>query len=242
MSWQIRVFLMAGLMGTLMFLFGGGPLSDQEKSRQNRESMVSIQLEGRDVRDVRVLNAMRKVERHRFVSESELAHAYDDFPLPIGHGQTISQPYIVAKMSELAQLSGSERVLEVGTGSGYQAAVLAELAKEVFSIEIVTPLYEQSRALLHELGYGNVQVRCGDGYRGWPEAAPFDAILVTAAPKTIPEPLVSQLKPGGRLVIPVGQEYQELVVLTKNSEGKIPKSTIFPVSFVPMTGEAQRKP
>ena len=166
--------------------------------------------------------------------------AYDDHPLPIGEGQTISQPYIVAIMSELLQLTGGERVLEVGTGSGYQAAVLAELAKEVYSIEILEPLARRAAATLRELGYAGVVVRAGDGYLGWPEAAPFDAIIVTAAPDHIPQPLVDQLKIGGRLVIPVGEFYQELLQCVKTPQG-LPCRSIIPVRFVPLTGEEVKK-
>ena len=168
------------------------------------------------------------------------AEAYDDHPLPIGEGQTISQPYIVGIMSELLQLTGGERVLEVGTGSGYQAAVLAELAKEVYSIEILEPLARRAAATLRELGYAGVAVRAGDGYLGWPEAAPFDAIIVTAAPDHIPQPLVDQLKVGGRLVIPVGERYQELLQCVKTPQGLLRRS-IIPVRFVPLTGEEVEK-
>jgi protein-L-isoaspartate(D-aspartate) O-methyltransferase len=179
------------------------------------------------------------VPRHRFVPELQRASAYEDRPLPIGHQQTISQPYIVALMSELADLKPGERVLEVGTGSGYQAAVLAEMGVEVFSIEIVEPLAKQAAATLKELGYA-VTVRHGDGYAGWPEQAPFDAILVTAAPPHIPEPLEAQLALGGRLVIPVGQHFQSLVRVTRTEKG-LRKQKVLPVRFVPMTGEVQER-
>jgi protein-L-isoaspartate(D-aspartate) O-methyltransferase len=201
-----------------------------------REQMVARQIEGRDVRDPRVLAAMRKVPRQLFVPPSLADEAYDDHPLPIGEGQTISQPYIVALMTELLRLKGGERVLEVGTGSGYQAAVLAETAGEVYSIEILEPLARRAAATLAELGYGRVQVRAGDGYLGWPEAAPFDAVIVTAAPDHVPQPLLDQLKIGGRLVLPVGDFYQELVVCTKTAAG-ITRRSVIPVRFVPMTGE-----
>jgi protein-L-isoaspartate(D-aspartate) O-methyltransferase len=206
-----------------------------------REQMVSQQIEGRDVRDPRVLAAMRKVPRHLFVPPSLVEEAYDDHPLPIGEGQTISQPYIVAIMTELLGLAGGERVLEVGTGSGYQAAVLAEVAREVYSIEILEPLARSAAATLDRLGYGSVRVRAGDGYLGWPEAAPFDAIIVTAAPDHVPQPLIDQLKVGGRLVIPVGVSFQELVVCTKTVRG-IERRSLLPVRFVPMTGEIERRP
>jgi protein-L-isoaspartate(D-aspartate) O-methyltransferase len=205
-----------------------------------REQMVAQQIEAREVRDPRVLAAMRRVPRHLFVPPSLADEAYDDHPLPIGEGQTISQPYIVALMTELLGLKGGERVLEVGTGSGYQAAVLAETAGEVYSVEILEPLARSASATLAGLGYGGVHVRAGDGYLGWPEAAPFDAIVVTAAPDHIPQPLVDQLKPGGRLVIPVGVSYQELVVCTKTAAG-ITRRSVIPVRFVPMTGEGVRR-
>jgi protein-L-isoaspartate(D-aspartate) O-methyltransferase len=201
--------------------------------------MVRRQIEARGVRDPRVLEAMRKVPRHRFMPESQRAHAYDDRPLPIAQGQTISQPYIVALMSELADVKPGDTVLEVGTGSGYQAAVLAEMGVKVFSIEIIEPLAKQATATLSELGYGNkVEVRHGDGYAGWPERAPFDAVIVTAAPPKIPKPLKQQLKVGGRLVIPVGKHYQSLIRVTRTKDG-FREESVIPVRFVPMTGKAQ---
>ena len=198
--------------------------------------MVDSQIVRRGVRDVRVLEAMRDVPRHVFVAPEYRYLAYADGPLPIGNGQTISQPYIVALMSELLGLRGDEMVLEVGTGSGYQAAVLAELAKEVYSVEILEPLARRAAATLRELGYAGVAVRAGDGYLGWPEAAPFDAVMVTAAPDHIPQPLIDQLKVGGRLVIPVGKYFQELQQCVKKPQGLVCKS-IIPVRFVPLTGE-----
>jgi protein-L-isoaspartate(D-aspartate) O-methyltransferase len=225
-------------------LFGRGrpaaALTDGERFAALREEMVARQIAGRDVRDPRVLAAMRAVPRHRFVPPELAAEAYEDQPLPIGEGQTISQPYIVALMTELAALRGGERVLEVGTGSGYQAAVLAEIAAEVYSVEILAPLAQRAAATLAELGYGRVRVRTGDGYLGWPEAAPFDAIVVTAAPDHLPQPLVDQLKVGGRLVLPVGSYYQELVVCTKTEAG-VQRRSVVPVRFVPMTGEGVRQ-
>jgi protein-L-isoaspartate(D-aspartate) O-methyltransferase len=201
--------------------------------------MVRRQIEARGVRDPRVLEAMRKVPRHRFMPESQRAHAYDDRPLPIAQGQTISQPYIVALMSELADVKPGDTVLEVGTGSGYQAAVLAEMGVKVFSIEIIEPLAKQATATLSGLGYGNkVEVRHGDGYAGWPERAPFDAVIVTAAPPKIPKPLKQQLKVGGRLVIPVGKHYQSLIRVTRTKDG-FREESVIPVRFVPMTGKAQ---
>lgn len=202
--------------------------------------MVRTQIEARDVNDARVLRAMRTVPRHRFVPDSRRSSAYDDRPLPIGERQTISQPYIVALMTQLAEVGPGDTVLEIGTGSGYQAAVLAEMGVRVFSIEIVEALAKRATATLSSLGYDAVQVRHGDGYAGWPERAPFDAIVVTAAPPKIPEPLKQQLAVGGRLVVPVGKYFQSLVVLTRTKEG-FRRETILPVRFVPMTGKAQEE-
>lgn len=205
-----------------------------------REKMVETQIKARGVKDPRVLSALLKVERHLFVPKEFHSSAYSDQPLPIGEGQTISQPYIVALMTELLELKGDEKVLEIGTGSGYQAAILAELAKEVYSIEIVESLATAARKLLQELGYHNIQVRAGDGYLGWPEVAPFDAIIVTCAPDHIPKPLIEQLKEGGRMVVPVGTYSQELKKIVKRS-GKIETTDILPVIFVPMTGEGVKQ-
>ncbi|MBN1614611.1 MAG: protein-L-isoaspartate(D-aspartate) O-methyltransferase [Deltaproteobacteria bacterium] len=208
---------------------------------QQREQMVRNQIEARGVRDRLVLDAMRKVHRHLFVPGHLTQAAYLDFPLPIGEGQTISQPYIVAFMTESLQLKGGEKALEIGTGSGYQAAVLAEIAKEVYTIEIIPSLGNRAKALLKAMGCENIHVRIGDGYRGWREHAPYDAIIVTAAPPSIPKPLVDQLKPGGRMVIPVGESFQELILITKGRDGAVGKKSLLPVRFVPMTGEVQEK-
>jgi protein-L-isoaspartate(D-aspartate) O-methyltransferase len=206
-----------------------------------RERMVRNQLETRDIRDAKVLAAMREVPRHKFVPPEIVDSAYDDNALPLALGQTVSQPYIVAFMTQVLELEGNERVLEIGTGSGYQAAILAEIVPEVHTIEILPALTERARRTLTELGYKNVRFRTGDGYEGWPEAAPFDAIVVTAAPDHIPRPLVEQLKPGGRMIIPVGRFEQELIVIEKTRSGITRRSTI-PVRFVPMTGRAQQGP
>jgi len=205
-----------------------------------REKMVKTQVERRGIRDARVLAALRRVERHKFVPDGLRPRAYDDGALPIGEGQTISQPYIVAIMSELLELQPGHRVLEVGTGSGYQAAVLAELVLHVYTIEILEPLANQSRKRLSELGYTNITVRHGDGYQGWAGEAPFDAVIVTAAPDHVPQPLVDQLRVGGRMVVPVGRGTQDLVLLVKGADG-VRRKTIIPVRFVPMTGEAQHR-
>jgi protein-L-isoaspartate(D-aspartate) O-methyltransferase len=203
--------------------------------------MVRAQIEARGICDARVLAAMRKVPRHLFVPTEEQVEAYIDYPLAIGHGQTISQPYVVAFMTEALELKPRDRVLEIGTGSGYQAAILAELVSKVYSIEIVEPLAKEAEARLRRMGYSNVQVRAGDGYRGWPDAAPFDAIIVTAAPDHIPQPLVDQLREGGRMVLPLGLWDQELVRLRRTREG-ILRESLLPVRFVPMTGEAEKHP
>ena len=185
-----------------------------------------------------VIVAMKKVERHRFLPAWMAVLAYLNRPLPIGHGQTISQPLIVALMTDLLQLKEGDKVLEIGTGSGYQAAVLAEIVKSVYSIEIIEPLGEEAAERLKSLGYGNVEVRLGDGYYGWPEAAPFDAIIVTAAASHVPPPLLKQLKPGGRMVIPLGAHFmtQYLMVVEKQADGSVTSRQIVPVSFVPLTG------
>ena len=213
------------------------PPSDRESERMR---MVERQLIARDITDPRVIDAMRRVPRHRFVPEDLSARAYDDRPLPIGYRQTISQPYVVAYMTQALQLAPDARVLEIGTGSGYQTAVLAELAATVHSIEIVPPLASRATAALAEMGYDNVHVREGDGYAGWPEAAPFDAIMVTAAPDHVPQPLVDQLAVGGRMIVPVGEHRQTLTVLTRTDEG-VTEEAALPVLFVPMTGEAERR-
>lgn len=205
-----------------------------------REAMVRSQIEPRGVKDKLVLKAMRTVPRHRFVPASLVDRAYSDGPLPIGENQTISQPYIVALMTELLGLKGGEKVLEIGTGSGYQAAVLAEIVDQVYTIEIICSLAETAEKRLKQMGYNNVTVRCADGYQGWEEHAPFDGIIVTAAPDHIPQPLVDQLKVGAKLVIPVGDVFQELMVITKTETG-IKKMNAIPVRFVPMTGEAERR-
>jgi protein-L-isoaspartate(D-aspartate) O-methyltransferase len=207
-----------------------------------RKQLVDRSLRGRDINDPRVLAAMEAVPRHRFVPTSLIDRAYEDRPLPIGHEVTISQPYIVALMTQLAEVQAGERVLEIGTGSGYQAAVLAELGAEVYTVERIEPLAEQAAALLAELGYAKVHVRHGDGFAGWPEHAPFDAILLTAAPAQVPEALTDQLALGGRLVAPVGELVgrQELVVIEKTQEG-LRTRRIAGVAFVPMLPGAPRQ-
>jgi protein-L-isoaspartate(D-aspartate) O-methyltransferase len=216
--------------------------SKEQHNRELRTAMVAQQIESRGVNDRQVLDAMRRVPRHLFVPKSLRRSAYADRPLPIGLGQTISQPLIVAEMTQLSRPTPTAIALDVGTGSGYQAAILAELVDQVYSIEILKPLADEARTLLQSLGYQNVEVRHGDGYRGWPEQAPFDLIIVAAAPDHVPEPLIEQLKPGGRLVIPVGARFfQRLVVIEKQLDGTIVRHYVESVSFVPMTGEAESK-
>jgi protein-L-isoaspartate(D-aspartate) O-methyltransferase len=212
------------------------PVAAQDPRAGERARMVQQQIEPRDVRNPAVLQAMRRVPRHLFMPESVRSMAYEDHPVPIGYGQTISQPYIVAVMTELLEAAKEHKVLEIGTGSGYQAAVLSLLAKHVYSIEIVPELARSAAATLAKLGYKNVTVRQGDGYKGWPEEAPFDRIIVTAAPPELPQALLDQLKPGGKLVAPVGSTVwgQDLVVVDKTAQGKIRRRSVFPVMFVPM--------
>ena len=213
----------------------------EEPYLKARTWMLNRQIKARGIRDSRVLEAMAKVPRHEFVPEAYRDMAYSDTPLPIGEGQTISQPYIVALMTEALELNAGDRVLEVGTGSGYHAAVLSEIAKEVYTIEIIESLGRRAEERLKRLGYKNVKVRIGDGYLGWQEYAPFDAIIVTCAPDHIPQPLVEQLAEGGRMVIPVGgEDHIQTLSLLKKEEGEVKQKALIPVRFVPMTGEAQK--
>ena len=233
------MFLVPELLSMAFFASLAANGADDTAFARAREEMVATQIAARGVKDPKTLAAMRKVPRHLFVPEGSRGQAYEDHPLGIGHGQTISQPYIVGFMTEAAGLRGGESVLEIGTGSGYQAAVLSQIAARVFTIEIVAPLAASSAALLKRLGYANVSVRAGDGYLGWPEAAPFDAILVTAAAPKIPAPLKEQLKDGGRLVLPVGDDWQELVVVTRRGE-RFEENRVLAVRFVPMTGKVRQ--
>ncbi len=214
-----------------------GLQTDVRDWESERLRMVEEQLKGRDIRDPRVLTAMLSVPRHLFIPESARGGAYGDFPLPIGHGQTISQPYIVAFMTEAVKVAPEHRVLEIGTGSGYQAAVLSVLAKEVFTIEIVDSLAKRARATLADLGYRNVEVHSGNGYLGWPEHAPYDRIIVTAAPPEVPPALVQQLKVGVLMAIPVGVGDQELRIMRRGATGMETIATL-PVRFVPMVGKS----
>ena len=218
----------------LLFVLAPGVTPQSDTYARERESMVAGQIEARGVRNRDVLSAMRTIPRHLFVPPDLRELAYADRPLPIGYRQTISQPYIVALMTELLEPSKGQRVLEIGTGSGYQAAVLSRLVDEVDSIELVPELAREASQRLKELGYANVIVRQGDGYLGWPEKAPFDRIVLTAAPPRIPQALVDQLKPGGKLVAPEGEFDQQLVVITKTQDGRVQRRSGIPVIFVPM--------
>ncbi len=234
----------SGYIFAMILLFSCSGQSKANKSEEYyerlRRSMVETQLMRRDIYDKDVLDAMRTVPRHVFVPEDYREDAYRDGPLPIAEGQTISQPYIVALMTQLLNLDSTSKVLEIGTGSGYQAAVLAEISDSVYTIEIIPELARRADTLLDSLGYNSVFTRVGDGYQGWEEAAPFDGIIVTAAAPRIPQPLVDQLKVGGVMVIPVGDYAQDLMIITKTEDGFVKKSVI-PVRFVPMTGKIQEK-
>jgi protein-L-isoaspartate(D-aspartate) O-methyltransferase len=227
-----------GLIGCVCCGKSARPPSDPERSA--REKMVRTQIAARGVKDPRVLRAMTDVPRHLFIDAPHRAAAYADRPVPIGEGQTMTQPYIAALMTELLDIQPSDRILEIGTGSGYESALLSQLAREVYSIEILPNISRKAQERLHALGSTNVRFRIGDGYRGWPEAAPFDGILVTAAPRQIPPALLEQLAPNGRMVIPVGDFFQELKVFSKDAKGDVTEASVLPVRFVPMSGEAEK--
>jgi protein-L-isoaspartate(D-aspartate) O-methyltransferase len=214
---------------------------DRQHFERDRLNMVRNQIKLRGISDSRVLEAMSKVERHRFVPEGYRQESYEDYPLPIGEGQTISQPYIVAFMTEALELKPTDKVLEIGTGSGYQAAVLADICDSVFTIDIYESLAAGAATLLAELGYSNVMVRTGDGYQGWSEHAPFDAIIVTCSPTHVPPKLEEQLAEGGRMIIPVGQAYSQELILLEKKEGKLQRKNVLPVRFVPMIDEKGKK-
>jgi protein-L-isoaspartate(D-aspartate) O-methyltransferase len=202
-----------------------------------RQRMVEQQLKARGIKDQRVLAAMAKVPREEFVPTDERIDAYEDGPLPIDYGQTISQPYIVAFMTEQLRPKPTDRVLEIGSGSGYQAAILAELVTDVYTIEIIEPLAKSAEATMQRLGYKNVHIKVGDGYQGWPEEAPFDAVIVTCAPENVPQPLIDQLQNGGRMVIPVGERFAQQLYLLEKKNGRLKESATLPVRFVPMQRE-----
>lgn len=229
------------VLAALGALAGAGAAPAQDDRAEARARMVEEQIAARGVRQPEVLEALREVPRHLFVPDRLRDQAYEDRPLPIEYDQTISQPYMVALMTELLELSGEEKVLEIGTGSGYHSAVLSRVADEVYSIEIIEHLAHRAEVRLRHLGYGNVHIKVGDGYGGWPAYAPFDAIILTAAPPRLPQPLLDQLKVGGRMVVPVGDYFQDLSLITKNPDGTFTNRRIAPVRFVPMTGEVQEK-
>ena len=238
---MIKLGVVAAALGMVCCAVNGtGSIrGDSAEMSARRRAMVATQIEAQGIKDPAVLQALENVPRHLFVPVELQERAYEDRPLPIGEGQTISQPYIVALMTQLANVTKGSRVLEVGTGSGYQAAVLAEIGATVYTIEIVPTLAARAKVALEAGGYAGLHYRVGDGYAGWPEAAPFDAIVVTAAPDHVPQPLVDQLRVGGRLVLPVGRDLQQLVVITRTAEGTR-REEITPVRFVPMTGEAEK--
>lgn len=250
MASQPRIVRRVATAVLLMLLPAGAPATadvQDDYALQRRQLVAQIENDVRDTSawldrerlDPRVLHSLESVPRHEFVPADQRRHAYDNRPLPIGYGQTISQPYIVAVMTELLDLQPDDRVLEIGTGSGYQAAILAGLARRVYSIEIIQPLAERADGVLRRLGYGNVETRVGDGYYGWEEQAPFDAIIVTAAADHVPPPLIRQLGPGGRMLIPVGSRFmtQQLVLVEKTADGTPTTRLLMPVRFVPLTGE-----
>lgn len=226
----------------LILIFSVSQCNSQEGNFNGlREQMVRTQLQARGINDKQVLDAFREVERHKFVLPRYISMAYRDSPLPIEEGQTISQPYIVAYMTEALNLEKDDKALEIGTGSGYQAAILAQIVDSVFTIEIFESLGKKAKALFNQLGYNNIYTKIGDGYKGWPEHAPFDAIIVTAAPSNIPEPLKEQLAEGGRMIIPVGGDAVQELVLLKKRKGKIKQQSVLPVRFVPMISKDGEK-
>lgn len=240
---KIAVFICQLLVGLILYMgcnMGNKNASDNTTPPSHfseRRRMVEYQIEARGIDDKKVIDALLRVERHRFVPDGYIPHAYEDRPLPIGEGQTISQPYIVAFMTHVLSLSKSDKVLEIGTGSGYQAAILGELCDNVFTVEVIPSLGLKAEGLLKELGYENVRVKIGDGYEGWKEYAPYDAIIVTCAPTHVPEPLKEQLKEGGRIIIPVGEANNQMLVLLRKIGDRLKEEKRLPVRFVPMVNE-----
>lgn len=241
---QVRLWIPV-VTGLVWFSFSlvSAQINDPPAFKRQRETMIATQIEGRGISSPTVLKAMKDIPRHLFVDESLWSVAYSDGPLPIGHGQTISQPFIVGYMTELLQPDSHHVVLEIGTGSGYQAAVLSRLVHHVYTVEIIPDLGLEAEKRLERLGYDNVSVRIGDGYEGWPEMAPFDRIMVTAAPEEIPEKLVDQLRPGGRMILPVGPQWwgQDLIIVEKDERGKVTTRESLPVRFVPMVREPEKR-
>lgn len=229
------------LTGLMLLISCKGQTQNTDVFEIRREQMVSRQIESRGIRDEQVLEAMRKVERHLFVPSELASNAYDDSPLPIGYSQTISQPYIVAFMTEVLDLQATDKVLEIGTGSGYQAAILAEICDTVYTVEIVPQLAERSGNLLKMLDYGNVLVKTGDGYLGWPEHSPFQAVIVTCSPTHVPEPLIMQLEEGGKMIIPVGERYNQRLVLLEKRKGRLVQKNVLSVRFVPMVDKNRQE-
>ncbi len=237
-----KLFLRLSFLTLAITLLPLPPVRSEDTYDIKRKQMMERDIKGRGIKDKNVLDVMGKIPRHLFVDESLRDRAYGDYPLPIGEGQTISQPYVVALMTESLKLKSADRVLEIGTGSGYQAAVLAGMVKEVYTIEIKKGLADKAERRLKQLGYRNVRVRYGDGYFGWAEYAPFDAVIVTASANHIPPPLIKQLKEGGRLVIPLGSTvYYQVLTLATKDKGEVYLEQMDPVAFVPMTGKAQEK-
>ncbi len=238
----MKYLVKVSILSLIVFLVGSCARPKNTESdtwdTRARSSMVRNQIVARGITDTLVITAMTEIPRHEFVPTQYQHMAYGDFPLPIGEGQTISQPYVVALMTEKIALDSSDRVLEIGTGSGYQAAVLATICKEVYTIEIVPVLAERAARLLSEMGYENIHVKCGDGFLGWPEAAPFDAIIVTCAPQTVPKPLIDQLAEGGRLIVPLGDDFQMLTLFLKRGN-EFTRDELIPVRFVPMKGKIE---
>ncbi len=237
MSGRVLIIILYGVMMNIFNVGCKAKDINSDEFAKLRATMVKAQIERRGVKDEKVLNAMRKVERHKFVPEQYIENSYEDRPLPIGEGQTISQPYIVALMTEVLGLDSTKKVLEVGTGSGYQAAVLAEICDSVYTIEIVEALGKRSKKLLSELGYKNLKVKVGDGYKGWEEYSPFDGVIVTCAPSHVPQSLIDQMTEGGKMVIPVDVAYGQDLILLIKKDGKVERKSIIPVRFVPMTKE-----
>jgi protein-L-isoaspartate(D-aspartate) O-methyltransferase len=241
MFWRMRIVAQHLLVFAITATGCGQQAPPVDDFTLQRERMVQQQLKARGIKDERVLAVMAKVPREEFVPADARVEAYGDGPLPIGYDQTISQPYVVAFMTEQLRPKPTDRVLEIGTGSGYQAAILAVLVADVYTIEIIQPLAKIAEATLQRLGYTNVHLKVGDGYQGWPEEAPFDAIIVTCAPDKIPQPLVDQLKDGGRMVIPVGERFAQQLYLLEKKDGQLKESVTLPVRFVPMLRETQKK-
>ncbi len=237
MKTKQEIYLSCLVLIFIVLNCSNGQVLKEDQYFRQRRIMVEQQIKGRGIRNRKVLDALMNVPRHKFVPEEYKSYAYDDRPLPIGYDQTISQPYIVAYMTEILNPDSTQKVLEIGTGSGYQAAILSLLYKDVYTVEIIEALGEKAKKLFDEEGYNNIKVKIGDGYQGWKEYAPFDAIIVTCAPANIPQPLMDQLAEGGKMIIPVGEHYDQVLYLLEKRNGKISKTKTLPVKFVPMLRE-----